>query len=142
MKSLKQFKPFEQPANFEESISEGTVYVYVYLNQGNSTSIINSFSEEVTDRDEKNNLAVAWVKVKNLETLASLDGVRTIRTVMPPVYRTGSVNTQGDAVHRTSNVRTTYGEDGTGVRVGIISDGVDTGRLLKQVVTYHLMVQD
>lgn len=43
MKSLKQFKPFEQSANLEESISEGTVYVYVYLNQAYSTSIINSF---------------------------------------------------------------------------------------------------
>jgi len=124
MKSFKQFKPFENAANIEESSSEGIVYVYVYLNPANSTSIINSLSEEVTDRDEKNNLAVAWLKVKSLEALASLEAVRIIRTVMPPVSRTGSVNTQGDAVHRTSNVRTTYGEDGTGINVGIISDGV------------------
>ncbi|NWG27988.1 MAG: S8 family serine peptidase [Ignavibacteriaceae bacterium] len=126
MITLKQFKPFEQANNFDDRISEGVVYVYVYLNPGNSTSIVNSFSEEITDRDEKNNLAVAWVKVKNLESLASMDAVRIIRTVMPPIRRTGSVNTEGDAVHRTSNVRTTYGENGTGVKVGIISDGVDT----------------
>ena len=126
MKSLKQFKPFEQPANFEESINEGTVYVYVYLKEGNSTSIINNISEEITDRDEKNHIAVVWVKVKNLEVLASLDGVRTIRTVMPPIKRTGSINTEGDAIHQTSDVRTTFGENGTGVRVGIISDGVNT----------------
>jgi hypothetical protein len=126
MISLKQFKPYEQTNNFEESISEGIVYVYIYLNNGYSTSVINNLSEQVTDRDEKNNLAVAWIKVKNLEALASLDAVRIIRTVMPPVKRTGSVNTQGDAVHRTSNVRSTYGENGTGVKVGIISDGVDS----------------
>jgi hypothetical protein len=126
MRSLKQFKPYEQTNNFEESISEGIVYVYIYLNEGYSTSVINNLAEQVTDRDEKNNLAVAWIKVKNLEALASLDAVRIIRTVMPPVKRTGSVNTEGDAVHRTSNVRSTYGENGTGVKVGIISDGVDS----------------
>jgi hypothetical protein len=125
MASLKQFKPFEPATNFEEKISEGIVYVYVYLNKGNATSVINNLAEQVTDRDEKNNLAVAWVKVKNLEALASLDAVRIIRTVMPPVKRTGSVNTEGDAVHRTSNVRSTYGANGTGVKVGIISDGVN-----------------
>ena len=126
MRSLKQLKPYEQTNNFEESISEGIVYVYIYLNEGYSTSVINNLAEQVTDRDEKNNLAVAWIKVKNLEALASLDAVRIIRTVMPPVKQTGSVNTEGDAVHRTSNVRSTYGEHGTGVKVGIISDGVDS----------------
>ncbi|MBK7501151.1 MAG: T9SS type A sorting domain-containing protein [Ignavibacteriales bacterium] len=126
MKSLKQFKPFEQSANFEESISEGTVYVYVYLNQEYSTSVINSYSEIVTDRDEKNHIVVAWVKAKNLEALASLNAVKMVRTVMPPVIRTGSVTTEGDAIHRTSNVRTIFDENGTGVNVGIISDGVDT----------------
>jgi hypothetical protein len=126
MKSLKQFKSYEQTSNFEESIAEGVVYIYVYLKKGISTSVINYFVEQVTDRDEKNNLAVAWVKVKNLSGLASLEEVRTIQTVMPPVFRTGSVNTEGDAVHRTSNVRSTYGEDGTGINVGIISDGVTT----------------
>ncbi|MBK7632121.1 MAG: S8 family serine peptidase [Ignavibacteriales bacterium] len=126
MKSLKQFKPFEQSANLEESISEGTVYVYVYLNQAYSTSIINSFSKAVTDRDEKNHIAVVWVKVKNLEALASLNAVRIVRTVMPPVIRTGSVTTEGDAVHRTSNVRSIFGDEGAGINVGIISDGVNT----------------
>ena len=126
MKSLKQFRPFEQSASFEESINEGSVYVYVYLKEGNPTSIINSICEEVTDRDEKNHVAVAWVKVKNLEALTLLDGVRIIRTVIPPLKKTGSVNTEGDAIHQTSNVRSIFGKDGTGVKVGIISDGVDT----------------
>jgi hypothetical protein len=126
MNSLNQFKPYEQTTIFSESVLEGTVYCYVYLNNGYPTSVVNSFVEEVIDRDEKNNIAVVWMQVKNLENLASLNSVRMIRTVMPPVFRTGSVNTEGDAVHRTSNVRTTYGEDGTGINVGIISDGITT----------------
>jgi hypothetical protein len=46
-------------------------------------------------------------------------------TVMPPLVRTGSVTSEGDIIHRTSSVRATYSQNGSGVKVGIISDGVD-----------------
>ena len=72
---------------------------------------------EVTDRDEENHLAVAWVEVNDLETLASQEEVRTIRTVMPPILGTGSVTTEGDAIHRTYDVRTTHSQSGSGVKV-------------------------
>jgi hypothetical protein len=65
------------------------------------------------------------VEVKDLETLASLEAVRTIRTVMPPLVRTGSVTSEGDIIHRTSNVREKYNQSGSDIKVGIISDGVD-----------------
>jgi len=126
MKSLKQFKPDEKAVNFEESVMEGIVYVYVYLFDGYSTHTIDGIVEEVISRDENNNMAIAWVKVKKLKTLATLQAVRTIRTVMPPIIRTGSVTTEGDLIHRTSNVRSTYGMNGTGIKIGIISDGVDS----------------
>jgi hypothetical protein len=126
MKKHNQFKPFEYASNFGEAISEGEVYVYIYLHNGNATSVIDGTVSEVTDREERNNLAVAWVKVKDLEKLAFLTSVRTIRTVYPPVTRIGSVITEGDVLHRTENVRDTYGADGTGIKIGVISDGVDS----------------
>jgi subtilisin family serine protease len=100
------------------------VYVYIYLKPPAGTQAIEPYVREVTDRDEKNHIAVAWIEVKKLEKLASLKTVRTIRTVMPPLVMTGSVTTKGDAIHRTSDVRTTYSQSGSGVKVGIISDGV------------------
>ena len=124
MLKLNQIKLFEQGADLEEQVTEGSVYVYIFLHEGFTTYSLNGYAGEITNRDEKNNMAVAWIKVKNLEALASLDVVRTIRSVMPPIVRTGSVTTEGDGVHRTSNVRSTYGENGTGINVGIISDGV------------------
>jgi subtilisin family serine protease len=60
-----------------------------------------------------------------LEQVAALDFVRRIK---PPDYAflrcVGSACTQGDAIHYADDVRL-LGFDGTGVRVGVISDGVD-----------------
>ena len=126
MKRLGQFRPASSvsPAS-DGRVAGDLVYVYVYLKPFAGTQNIEPYVWEITDRDEENHLAVAWVEVKNLETLASLEAVRTIRTVMPPQVRVGSVTTEGDAIHRTYDVRTTQSQNGSGVKVGIISDGVD-----------------
>jgi parallel beta-helix repeat protein len=126
MESLGQFRPASSVSPRSDGrVAGDLVYVYVYLKPDAGTSTIEPYVWEVTDLDEENHIAVAWVEVKDLETLASLEAVRTIRTVMPPLVMAGSVTTEGDAIHRTSNVRTTYSQDGSGVKVGIISDGVD-----------------
>jgi hypothetical protein len=126
MKRLGQFRPASSvsPAS-DGRVAGDLVYVYVYLKPFAGTQTIEPYVWEITDREEGNHLAVAWVEVKNLETLASLEAVCTIRTVMPPQVRIGSVTTEGDAIHRTYDVRTTHSQDGSGVKVGIISDGVD-----------------
>jgi hypothetical protein len=126
MKNLGQFRPASSVSlGSDGRVAGDLVYVYVYLKPPARTQTIEPHVWEVTDRDEENHLAVAWVEVKDLEELASLESVRTIRTVMPPVVRTGSVTTEGDAIHRTYDVRATYSQNGSGVKVGIISDGVD-----------------
>ncbi len=126
MTYLRQFRPASSvsPAT-DGRVAGDMVYVYVYLKPFAETRTIEPYVWEVTNRDEENHLAVAWVEVNDLETLASQEEVRTIRTVMPPIVRTGSVTTEGDAIHRTYDVRTTYAQSGSGVKVGIISDGVD-----------------
>ncbi|MEI7649985.1 MAG: S8 family serine peptidase, partial [Methanomicrobiales archaeon] len=109
----------------EKVPSGNLVYVYISTQPGYSTHIADSLVADVTDRDENNHLAVGWVDIQNLLTIASLDGVRNIREVIPPVVRMGSVTTQGDAIHKTANVRSMFGYNGSGVKIGIISDGVD-----------------
>ncbi len=126
MTYLRQFRPASSvsPAT-DGRVAGDMVYVYIYLKPHAETQTIEPYVWEVKDRDEGNHLAVAWVEVNDLETLASQEEVRTIRTVMPPIVRTGSVTTEGDAIHRTYDVRTIHSESGSGVKVGIISDGVD-----------------
>jgi PKD repeat protein len=101
------------------------VYVYVYTLPTDSTHIIDSVAAEVTDRDEAKHLAVAWVDTQNLSTLAALDGVKNIMEVVPPVVNMGSAMTQGDSILKTAKVRSTYGYSGAGIKIGVISSGVD-----------------
>lgn len=82
-----------------------------------------------------------------VETLAELDAVRSIRTADKAVTRgllklrleaglraagadipvTRRVNTtQGDVAHRANVARTTHNVDGTGIGIGVLSDGVDS----------------
>src|SRR5215469_8922364 len=70
-------------------------------------------------------LVQAWVDPRALDTLAGFWWVRAIRSVDPAVVRTGSITTQGDAASRADVLRT-RGVDGTGVVVGVISDGIDS----------------
>jgi subtilisin family serine protease len=67
------------------------------------------------------------VDASALDTLAGFSWVRAIRSVDRAVTRVGAVTTQGDAASRADVLRA-QGPDGTGVVVGVISDGIDSVR--------------
>jgi hypothetical protein len=61
------------------------------------------------------------------ERLAALDFVERLDIPLAPKLRTGTVNTAGDGILRANLVRdrfASFGVDGSGVSVGVISDGV------------------
>jgi len=126
LESLNQFVPFSEGYNLQQKIYEGTVLVYVSYNTDDATSIIEYFAEEVISINSKFNLAVILIKVKNLELLASDNEISKIQPVIPPNLSNGSVVTEGDSIHETATVRNLYGDDGTGIKVGVISNGVDS----------------
>ena len=82
----------------------------------------------------------AEIPLSQVEALAAHDGVRSIRTAdkavtrdrprkLPPdilidVLKVGSRTTQGDVAHRANTARTTHGVDGTGIGIGVLSNGV------------------
>ncbi len=88
----------------------------------------------------------AELPLAGVESLAELDAVQAIRTADMPVthgqlpgrlslvgadaldvVRSGKVDTtEGDVAHQADVARSTYGVDGAGVVVGVISDGVET----------------
>ncbi len=126
MKDLKQFVPAVDPVPFLDQEAPGDlVYVYIYMNEDIATSVVDNYAWEVLNYSEKAGLVVAWVEVDRLKDLARLDDVRSIRTVQPPVTRTGSIVSEGDKIHRADLVRSFYGVDGSTIKVGVISDGVD-----------------
>ncbi len=101
------------------------VYVYIYLEPSANSSILDGYCE-VAERDEKNHIAVAWVPLESIEILASLPEVRSIQTVLPPFVRQGSTVSEGDFILKSSSLRESYGVNGTGIKIGIISDGADS----------------
>ncbi len=67
---------------------------------------------------------VAWIPADQLPSFAGRDDVRLVRHIDPPYTDIGSILTEGDAIHNADDARDTFGIDGTGQLVGVISDGV------------------
>ncbi|MFO0829467.1 MAG: S8 family serine peptidase [Phycisphaerales bacterium] len=68
----------------------------------------------------------AWLTPNQIDLATSLPFVRLVRLPGYAEPREGAVTTEGDAAHRADQLRTApYCLDGDGVRVGIISDGID-----------------
>ncbi len=66
----------------------------------------------------------AFLPVSQLEALAGRDDVTFIRPARDPLLH--KVNTsEGDVAHRADDARTAFSVDGTGVKVGVLSDSVD-----------------
>ena len=110
--------------------SAGNVQVYIYLKQTDETALrqVRDAVARVEIEDKKSGIVQAWVAPEDLETLAALD---VVQRITPPDYaftKIGSTLTEGDAVHRADLVRAFSGLTGRGVKVGVISDGVDAWR--------------
>ena len=68
---------------------ETLVYVYVQTTGTADTALLTPYVWNITNSDPAKGLVVAWVDTTNLEKLALLESVRSIRTVSPPSTRGG-----------------------------------------------------
>jgi subtilisin family serine protease len=111
------------------------IYVYIYLTPTASTAVIDPYVAEVTARDERHHRAVAWVRPRDLEALASLDAVKAVQTVLPPLTDQppntlplsgkGSAITEGIELHNINQLIAILNRYGEGIKIGVVSDGVD-----------------
>ena len=67
----------------------------------------------------------ARIPLESVEELAALPEVRSIRPADRAVTRKIDTS-EGDVAHRAVDARSVFGIDGTGVTVGVLSDGVDS----------------
>ena len=67
----------------------------------------------------------ARIPLKELEKVASMKGVKFIKRAAEAIANTGSVNSEGDIAHKANLARSTFGADGTGVKVGVLSTGIE-----------------
>jgi len=68
----------------------------------------------------------ARLPVRQVEAIAALPEVRFIGPQQRFLVNTGTVTSQGDTAHAAELARSTFPIDGTGVKVGVLSDGVDS----------------
>jgi hypothetical protein len=67
----------------------------------------------------------AWLPLDQVEALAESSSVHEVRPAGRAFTRKLDTS-EGDVAHRADQLRTTFGIDGTGVSVGVLSDGVDS----------------
>jgi hypothetical protein len=105
---------------------EGVVEVYVYTHILTQTEIqaLQQHGVHIYATDPPSRTVYAAVAVKDLETVAALSFVRWISLPSWSLLHTGSVTSAADTVLRAAEARTTFGIDGSGVRIGIISDSL------------------
>jgi hypothetical protein len=104
----------------------GAIQIYIELTGVNSQIIaqLQAADAKIEITDSQHDRIQAIVPPASLLQLESLPFVRFIRLPNYAVHNTGSVDTQGDAILEAQQARAQLNIDGTGVRVGVISDGI------------------
>ena len=103
---------------------EGTVDVYVHTHVLTQAEIqtLQDHGVHIYRAEAQLRMVYAAIALHALETIAALPFVRWISLPSYSMLRTGSVTSAGDGVLRAAEARATFGIDGSGARVGIISD--------------------
>jgi hypothetical protein len=122
------------PPDLRTMVSEGRMridgagLVQVYVSPsgepGAVEDLIHLFQGRVERMERAANLVQAWIPLRALAGIGADSSVKFVRLPDYGFRQTGSVTSQGDAILRANLVRSTFGVDGSGVRVGVISDGV------------------
>ncbi|MDA0990887.1 MAG: hypothetical protein O3A51_09065 [Verrucomicrobia bacterium] len=133
------------PAKHYRVAADGRLQVYVVA-QDLSAATLEGFTRlglRDLNPEPAARTVQGWASPSELEAIADLDVVERVR--LPDYARSrceGTYCTEGDALHNAPAVRA-LGYDGSGIKVGVISDGVDSLALaqasddLPATVTVH-----
>ncbi len=105
---------------------QGEVQVYIFVSETGRETLeeLRNTGATIELEDEPRLIVQARLPVTRLEEAAGLPFVQLVRLPNYGVRMIGLVTTQGDTILKTDQVRSTLHIDGTGVRVGVISDGI------------------
>src|SRR5262249_39795194 len=102
------------------------VQVYILLSSVTDETVQQLTAAGVTIeiRDAARRRVQAHLAVSRLDAVASLGIVDAIRLPTYARHHAGAKTTEGDTILFAADVRSQFALDGTGVRVGVISDGL------------------
>jgi uncharacterized repeat protein (TIGR01451 family) len=87
--------------------------------------LLESFGDIVRAKSYRYRRISARVRLQDLEAIAAMPAVRKVRQAIPARKNAITVS-EGDKAHGALGARAFYGVTGAGVKVGVISDGVDS----------------
>lgn len=106
--------------------STGAVQVYAWIRNDFSLALAETGLQALGFRKELVNdqlrIIQGWLPIRNLDAASELAFVKRITIPSYARRRTGSINTEGDAVLKADQLRA-QGLTGRGAKVGVISDG-------------------
>jgi hypothetical protein len=79
----------------------------------------------VTAKDGDRRLITAAVAPDRFDAVAAVDGVEYVDDILSPLVRCAPLISEGDAKLQANLLRGLHGVDGTGVKVGVLSDSYD-----------------
>jgi len=102
------------------------VQVYVLVGEASDETVaaLKAAGATVEAEDRAHNRVQARIHVSRLEAVAQLGVVNAIRLPAYARHRIGAATTEGDVQLGADAVRQQFSLDGTGVRVGVVSDGL------------------
>lgn len=104
------------------------IHVYIYVSEIAPEIVEALLSQDVEIELVSHALQVlqAWIPATKLEQIAEQDFVQSVRLPDYAMRLTGSVTTEGDTLLQARDIRLENSVRGSGVRVGVISDGIDS----------------
>jgi len=106
--------------------ANNAVQVYILMSAVTDETVrqLTDAGATIEIRDVARRRVQAHVPVSRLTAVAQLAIVDAIRLPTYARARTGNVNSEGDSILYADAARAQFGLDGTGVRVGVLSDGI------------------
>jgi hypothetical protein len=104
----------------------GAVQVYVLMSDVSVGTLqqLTQAGATIQIADAPHERVQAAIPLSRLAAVAALPFVHFIRLPNYAIRRTGSIDTEGDAILHADAARAQFNVDGTGVKVGVISDGL------------------
>ena len=105
----------------------GNIRVYIRLNEFSKENLEKLKEEGVVVEiyDESQNLVQGKVPADSIDKISNLSIVKFVDLPNIGFTNAGSVQTEGDAVLNADQTRSTFGVDGAGIKVGVVSNGID-----------------
>lgn len=117
--------PANQTSRRGISSDKDLIFLEIHFTPHSGLQKITPFLFEIIDQNDEYGILVAYVPLEDIPSLAGCDEVTSLKIVVPAVTNMGSVLTEGDSIHQASDVRLNTPFRGKGIKVGVISDGVD-----------------